>query len=470
MLKKIIFLLLSVTFFSTNILAEEVKKKLYYYPKAKKTVALSHENYQKVNKSLKGLTAVYINLDSYLKGSKSRNMKIGFDMKKKVIAILKKHNIKLLDKQSIKYKFGQPTISISASFPAFLGPYKKGEKKKSYDAKCCTASVSASLKEATTLLRNPNINMMLTTWKTAQRTTDCKKLDTWFPKAVVKVVEQFVKDKAKVEKKKVAPKKIVKKKIVKKQVVKTNNQYYTTHSSMQRKPIVKKVVAKKVVAKKVKKVVQTYPSRTYYNVPSTKKVQVKRVPTVTKVVSVQAPVVQKELICSNSIPLTTLDTVIEGEELYRKVVRYERVHPQQAIVKYEVVNPVQTVIVEEIKTSRTCDSVLTMDMEIFKTGSSRIVASKYSLLDGFVNQIERCNNYKYTIETHADGRGSHAYNDKLTKDRATSIANYLLSRGISSSRFKMQSFGKRRPINFGTSLSDYSKNRRVVMIPHKINN
>ncbi|CAA6821348.1 MAG: Unknown protein, partial [uncultured Sulfurovum sp.] len=41
------------------------KKKPNYYPKAKKPVILGQEKYQKVNKSLKGLKAVYINLDGY---------------------------------------------------------------------------------------------------------------------------------------------------------------------------------------------------------------------------------------------------------------------------------------------------------------------------------------------------------------------------------------------------------------------
>ncbi|CAA6800164.1 MAG: Unknown protein [uncultured Sulfurovum sp.] len=490
------------------------KKKVHYYPKPKKPVILGKEKYEKVNKSLKGLKAVYINLDSYLQGSKKRKMKIPFDVKKKVIAILKKHNIKLLNKEGVKWKFGQPTINISTSFPAFLGPYKKGEKKKTYN-NCCSASVSASLTEGARVLRNPDLNMQLTTWKTAQRTTDCAKLEDWFPKAVIKVVEKFVSDKAKAENKTVPKKKVEKKKVVKKpevkkpvikkpvvkkeiakkpvvqkpvvkkekvvkQVVKEKAINYTSHGNLAYTAPARKVVVKKTVVKKVQEpraVAQAYPARAYQRAPVTTKVVeqvVQKVVSTPKVVPVQkvvavekfvAPtVVQKELVCANTSPL------VGGEELYRKVVTYERVMPQQQVVSYEVVRPQETIYVEEAKELVGCEQSTTMNMEVFRTGSSQILTAKQYMLDTFVNKINACPNYKYTIETHADQRGSHAYNDKLTKNRAVSIATYLQSRGIASNRFNMQSFGEKRPISFGTSPSDYSKNRRVVMIPHKINN
>lgn len=299
------------------------KKVYYYYPKAKNKVALTKENYQKVNTSLKGLKAVYINLDSYILGSKKRNMKIGFDMKKKVREILKKHNIKLLDKNSVKWKFGQPTIRISASFPAFLGPYKKGEKKKKYKADCCTASVSASLTEGASVLRDPNVNMLLTTWKSAERTTDCSKLENWFPKAVIKVVEKFVNDKAgkktivKKIVKKVIKKPVVKKeKVVKKTVVKKEKVVkYAGHNRVQQKRVVKTVVKKKPVVRKVKQVEKLFhPARTYY-APT---VTVPVVKEVTERVIVQSA--PKEVVCSNNEFIATSQVL--GEELYRKVIRY----------------------------------------------------------------------------------------------------------------------------------------------------
>lgn len=468
---KIYFIVFSVLFLLNTATAEEKKtkvtkkteKKVYYYPKAKKPVALGSERYEKTYKTLKGLKAVYINLDSYLKGSKSRKMKIPFDMKKKVTEILKKHNIKLLTKDSIKWKFGQPTINISPSFPSFLGPYKKGEKKKNYNPKCCRASVSASLKEGVTLLRQPDVNMRLTTWSSSEGTGDCTKLETWFPKAVIKIVEKLVKDKVKAEKKKTVAKKdkpkkkIVYQKPVKKTEVKkpitvkkkvvSSTPKYASRGSYAYVPNEKTVTVEKKLVKQKKNVLDSNRNISYQRVHITPKVVEKFIPVIT-----QPMVVQKELTCANN----TGNIIMGGQELYRQVITYERVASQKSI------------IVEEVNKPTGCDKAITMEMEIFRTGSSHISSSNYFILDALINKIEGCQNYKYVIETHADQRGSHEYNDKLTKERAIAISSYLQNRGISLRRFETQSFGKRRPVNFGTSVNEYSKNRRVVMTPYKI--
>jgi len=454
---RILILFFSLFVFSTISMAEETKKttekkveqkkakpkkKVPYYPKAKKAAILGKENYQPVNKSLKGLKAVYIDLDGYLKGAKSRKMKMPFNVKKKVIAILKKHNIKLIDKKSVKWKYGQPTIKISAMFPSFLGPYKKGEKKKSYNPSCCKAMLTASLTEGAKLLRSPDLNLRLTTWKTAQNTSDCSKLETWFPNAVVKVVQKFVNDKAKAEKKPVIKKKVIKKTTPPKKVVK---KAVPKKPVIKKEKIVKKTVEKKVVTRPhvyaahgnyagtVKKVVtekRVVQETKGVNVPNSTSVrtyarpaaQVVTQKVVEKVVPLQqvvektvvperftAVMTQKEVVCSN--PQSS--AYLGDHELYRKVVTYEKVVPQQVVV------------VQETPQVSICDKVITMDMEIFRTGSSVIDTSKQFMLNTLVNRMMTCQTNRYMIETNADKNGSHAYNDKLTKEREMYKCNYL---------------------------------------------
>ncbi|HVI46742.1 MAG TPA: OmpA family protein [Chitinophaga sp.] len=57
-------------------------------------------------------------------------------------------------------------------------------------------------------------------------------------------------------------------------------------------------------------------------------------------------------------------------------------------------------------------------------------------------------NPKLTIEmsAHTDSVGSVKFNNKLSQDRAQSCVNYLISRGISSSRLIAKGYGKSRPI------------------------
>lgn len=58
---------------------------------------------------------------------------------------------------------------------------------------------------------------------------------------------------------------------------------------------------------------------------------------------------------------------------------------------------------------------------------------------------------------HADDVGSDAYNQKLSENRAITVARYLIKRGVSKKNIKVFGRGKREPV----SIVDSSMNRRV---------
>jgi outer membrane protein OmpA-like peptidoglycan-associated protein len=73
-----------------------------------------------------------------------------------------------------------------------------------------------------------------------------------------------------------------------------------------------------------------------------------------------------------------------------------------------------------------------------------------------------------TIEGHTDGVGSHAYNMKLSDDRAASVKNWLVQNaGVSSSRVTTHGFGETKPVapntnpNGSDNPAGRQKNRRV---------
>ncbi|HMO02851.1 MAG TPA: OmpA family protein [Oligoflexia bacterium] len=72
----------------------------------------------------------------------------------------------------------------------------------------------------------------------------------------------------------------------------------------------------------------------------------------------------------------------------------------------------------------------------------------------------------YTSQTinvvgHSDDSGDPAYNRKLADARARSVAGYLSSRGISSDRIKILSYGAERPIASNNTQTGRQLNRRV---------
>jgi peptidoglycan-associated lipoprotein len=71
---------------------------------------------------------------------------------------------------------------------------------------------------------------------------------------------------------------------------------------------------------------------------------------------------------------------------------------------------------------------------------------------------------RVTIEGHCDERGTREYNLALGERRATAIADYLMSMGISSDRINTISYGKERPENPASNEEAWAQNRRGVMV------
>lgn len=70
----------------------------------------------------------------------------------------------------------------------------------------------------------------------------------------------------------------------------------------------------------------------------------------------------------------------------------------------------------------------------------------------------------FTIEGHADERGTRDYNLALGERRANSAKNYLVSLGIPASRIQTVSYGKERPVALGSNEAAWAQNRRAATV------
>ena len=68
------------------------------------------------------------------------------------------------------------------------------------------------------------------------------------------------------------------------------------------------------------------------------------------------------------------------------------------------------------------------------------------------------------IQGHTDNIGKDADNLKLSENRARSVYNYLVLRGISQSHLTFQGFGKTKPVADNDSEEGRAKNRRTVFV------
>jgi outer membrane protein OmpA-like peptidoglycan-associated protein len=65
------------------------------------------------------------------------------------------------------------------------------------------------------------------------------------------------------------------------------------------------------------------------------------------------------------------------------------------------------------------------------------------------------------MSAHTDSRGSDEYNYKLSDNRARSVMNYILSKGISPNRIRSRGYGETVPVATNDSDDGRQLNRRV---------
>ena len=97
----------------------------------------------------------------------------------------------------------------------------------------------------------------------------------------------------------------------------------------------------------------------------------------------------------------------------------------------------------------------------FETGKAVLKSESYAILDEIV-QIMRDNSaYTLSISGHTDDIGGEETNLKLSQDRAKSCYDYLVFRGIRTSRLRYAGFGEARPIASNNTNEGRELNRRV---------
>jgi peptidoglycan-associated lipoprotein len=105
------------------------------------------------------------------------------------------------------------------------------------------------------------------------------------------------------------------------------------------------------------------------------------------------------------------------------------------------------------------------DRVFFDTDSTELTAQSRATLDKQAQWLTTYSQYsQFTIEGHADERGTREYNIALGARRAQTVRDYLISRGIASSRMHTISYGKERPVAVCNDISCWSQNRRAVTV------
>ncbi|GAA0321966.1 peptidoglycan-associated lipoprotein Pal [Psychrobacter aestuarii] len=99
----------------------------------------------------------------------------------------------------------------------------------------------------------------------------------------------------------------------------------------------------------------------------------------------------------------------------------------------------------------------------FAFDSSALDAEAVAILSQHANLLRTNPAAGVMIAGHTDERGSREYNMALGERRASSVANYLASQGVSTANIRTISYGEERPVATGMTEAAYAQNRRAEL-------
>jgi outer membrane protein OmpA-like peptidoglycan-associated protein len=100
----------------------------------------------------------------------------------------------------------------------------------------------------------------------------------------------------------------------------------------------------------------------------------------------------------------------------------------------------------------------------FSTASADIDGSFTPVLNDVAAVFNMYPGTRVEITGHADSRGDDQYNLQLSHQRALSVGNYLISRGVSAGRIFAFGAGETRPVATNDTEVGQARNRRVEIL------
>lgn len=100
----------------------------------------------------------------------------------------------------------------------------------------------------------------------------------------------------------------------------------------------------------------------------------------------------------------------------------------------------------------------------FETDKWELLPTSFPELDKLIKALQHNRQIKIEISGHTDNTGTEEYNLKLSEQRAKSVVNYLVSKGISKERLINKGYGSGKPLSDNDTEEGRAKNRRVELV------
>ncbi|MBD3220462.1 OmpA family protein [bacterium] len=114
-------------------------------------------------------------------------------------------------------------------------------------------------------------------------------------------------------------------------------------------------------------------------------------------------------------------------------------------------------VVEEIKADLVLEGVT------FRTGSAELTPGSSSTLDEVAGSLKAWPEVRIEVAGYTDSSGPEELNRKLSQERAESVRQYLLLKGIDASRVTAVGYGEENPVADNATREGRAANRRVEL-------
>jgi OOP family OmpA-OmpF porin len=102
---------------------------------------------------------------------------------------------------------------------------------------------------------------------------------------------------------------------------------------------------------------------------------------------------------------------------------------------------------------------------LFAKNSSELGEADEWILDLAVDTLRHHPNARIYVKGYSDSHGRPEVNQRLSQERAASVAAYLQSRGVPLSQLSVLGMGTTHPIATNATAAGRAKNRRVELEP-----
>ena len=158
----------------------------------------------------------------------------------------------------------------------------------------------------------------------------------------------------------------------------------------------------------------------------------------------------------DTLYINKYDTVLVNNYLYDTI--YLNKYIKDTIYISKKINSLDTVLISEKNVVN--EQIAFPNIE-FETNKYEIRSTSLKVLMKLYNLLNTNPFLKVKIQAHTDNVGDAVANIQLSRDRAESVKNFLINKGIMSDRIIALYYGENKPLYSNDTKIGRSKNRRV---------